>query len=114
MLHFVIKKSIFSAPMFLYKYRSVYGAKMSINPIMLNQEFPEIAKDYINIKNSIDKNGNSVVFEAMPIYGRINTLPEKLAEKDYAPAMGLVSLAILNGPEERGKYTLRRLCYPCF
>ena len=73
---------------------------MSVNPVMLNQEFPEIAKDYINIKNSIDKDGNSVVFEAMPIYGRINTLPEKLAEKDYAPAMGLVSLAILNGPEE--------------
>ena len=73
---------------------------MSINPVMLNQDFPEIAKDYINIKNSIDKDGNSVVFEAMPIYGRINTLPEKLAEKDYAPAMGLVSLAILNGPEE--------------
>ena len=73
---------------------------MSINPVMLNQEFPEVAKDYINIKNSIDKDGNSVVFEAMPIYGRINTLPEKLAEKDYAPAMGLVSLAILNGPEE--------------
>lgn len=76
---------------------------MTINPVMLAQadKFPEIANDYINIRNCIDKDSaNSVVFEAVPVYGRISSLPEKLAEKDYTPAMGIVSLAILNGPEE--------------
>ena len=90
---------------------------MTINPVMLAQtdKFPEIANDYINIKNSVDKDStNSVVFEAVPVYGRISSLPEKLAEKDYTPAMGIISLAVLNGPEERGKYTLRRLCRSCY
>ena len=34
------------------------------------------------------------------MYGRINSLPDKLENKDYTPAMGLVSLAVLNGPED--------------
>lgn len=79
---------------------------MQINPILYQYQadkFPDIAKDYISVKNAVDKKDNSKaspVFEAVPVYGRINTLPEKLEQKDYAPAMGIVSLAILNGPEE--------------
>ena len=34
------------------------------------------------------------------MYGRINSIPDKLENKDYTPAMGLVSLAVLNGPED--------------
>ena len=75
---------------------------MSINPVLLNQvdKFPEIAKDYIEIKNNFNNDSNSIIFEAMPIYGRINSIPQKLEEKDYTPAMGLISMAVLNGPEE--------------
>ena len=79
---------------------------MQINPILYQYQadkFPDIAKDYISVKNAVDKKDNSKaspVFEAVPVYGRINTLPEKLEQKDYAPVMGIVSLAILNGPEE--------------
>lgn len=79
---------------------------MQISPIFYQYQtdkFPEIAKDYAAVKNTVrqkDDSKNSPVFEAVPVYGRINTLPQKLEQKDYAPAMGIVSLAVLNGPEE--------------
>ena len=77
---------------------------MAINPVMLQfgeEKFPEIYSDYKNLKNSISGDGSSnVIFEGLPMYGRINSLPDKLENKDYTPAMGLVSLAVLNGPED--------------
>lgn len=77
---------------------------MAINPVMLqygNENFPEIYNDYQNIKVSVSQESSSnIVFEGLPMYGRVNSVPEKLESKDYAPAMGLVSLAVLNGPED--------------
>ena len=77
---------------------------MAINPVILQfgeEKFPEIYSDYKNLKNSISGDSSSnVIFEGLPMYGRINSLPDKLENKDYTPAMGLVSLAVLNGPED--------------
>ncbi len=61
----------------------------------------EIINDYKNICSTVEPNsGRNVAFEGMPIFGRVNSVPEKIKEQDYAPAMGLVSLAIMNGPED--------------
>ena len=77
---------------------------MAINPVMLQfgeEKFPEIYSDYKNLKNSISgESSSNVIFEGLPMYGRINSIPDKLENKDYTPAMGLVSLAVLNGPED--------------
>ena len=92
--------------LFLYKYNVVNGEGfiMAINPVMLQfgeEKFPEIYSDYKNLKNSISGDSSSnVIFEGLPMYGRINSIPDKLENKDYTPAMGLVSLAVLNGPED--------------
>ena len=77
---------------------------MAINPVMMqygDEKFPEIYSDYKNLKNSISgESSSNVIFEGLPMYGRINSIPDKLENKDYTPAMGLVSLAVLNGPED--------------
>ena len=77
---------------------------MAINPVMMqygDEKFPEIYSDYKSLKNSISgESSSNVIFEGLPMYGRINSLPDKLENKDYTPAMGLVSLAVLNGPED--------------
>ena len=77
---------------------------MAINPVILQfgeEKFPEIYSDYKNLKNSISgESSSNVIFEGLPMYGRINSIPDKLENKDYTPAMGLVSLAVLNGPED--------------
>ena len=77
---------------------------MAINPVMLQfgeEKFPEIYSDYKSLKNSISgESSSNVIFEGLPMYGRINSIPDKLENKDYTPAMGLVSLAVLNGPED--------------
>ena len=92
--------------LFLYKYNVVNGEGfiMAINPVMLQygeEKFPEIYSDYKNLKNSISgESSSNVIFEGLPMYGRINSIPDKLENKDYTPAMGLVSLAVLNGPED--------------
>ena len=76
---------------------------MSISPVFYQYQaakFPEVAKDYNSVKSTLGADEDSVVSDAIPFYGRVNEISDKLAEKDYTPAMGLVSLAILNGPEE--------------
>ena len=66
-----------------------------------DEKFPEIYSDYKSLKNSISgESSSNVIFEGLPMYGRINSIPDKLENKDYTPAMGLVSLAVLNGPED--------------
>lgn len=77
---------------------------MAINPVMMQygeEKFPEIYSDYKSLKTSISgESSSNVIFEGLPMYGRINSIPDKLENKDYTPAMGLVSLAVLNGPED--------------
>lgn len=38
--------------------------------------------------------------EAIPILGKLNSVVEKIKDNDYIPASGIVSLALLNGPED--------------
>ena len=75
-----------------------------INPILYQYQTDksaEIIDDYNYIRSKVaPKQGSNIAFEGVPIFGRVNSLPEKLEEKDYTPAMGLVSLAIMNGPED--------------
>ena len=76
---------------------------MTINPILYEQQiskYPQIVNDYNSVKSALGADEDSVVSDAIPFYGKVNEISDKLAEKDYTPAMGLVSLAILNGPEE--------------
>ena len=77
---------------------------MAINPVMMqygDEKFPEIYSDYKSLKNSISgESSSNVIFEGLSMYGRLNSIPDKLENKDYTPAMGLVSLAVLNGPED--------------
>lgn len=77
---------------------------MAINPVMMQygeEKFPEIYSDYKSLKTSISgESSSNVIFEGLPMYGRIYSIPDKLENKDYTPAMGLVSLAVLNGPED--------------
>ena len=77
---------------------------MAINPVMMqygDEKFPEIYSDYKSLKNSISgESSSNVIFEGLPMYGRIYSIPDKMENKDYTPAMGLVSLAVLNGPED--------------
>lgn len=77
---------------------------MAINPVMLQfgeEKFPEIYSDYKSLKNSISgESSSNVIFEGLPMYGRIYSIPDKMEKKDYTPAMGMISLAVLNGPED--------------
>ena len=77
---------------------------MAINPVMMqygDEKFPEIYSDYKSLKNSISgESSSNVIFEGQPMYGRIYSIPDKMEKKDYTPAMGMISLAVLNGPED--------------
>lgn len=78
---------------------------MAINPVLLQnqvEKFPDIYQDYQNIKHSVnpDAESDNIVFEALPVYGKVHSLPEKLANNDYHSASALATLAVLNGPEE--------------
>ena len=66
-----------------------------------DEKFPEIYSDYKSLKNSISgESSSNVIFEGLPMYGRIYSIPDKMEKKDYTPAMGMISLAVLNGPED--------------
>lgn len=41
-----------------------------------------------------------VAFEGLPVVGKLNSVPEKIIDKNYMGASALWSLAALNGPEE--------------
>ena len=75
-----------------------------VNPILYqyqSDKSAEIINDYNFIRSKVvPQQGSNIVFEGVPIFGRVNSVPEKLKEKDYTPAMGLVSLAVMNGPED--------------
>ena len=74
-----------------------------INPILYQNQvnkYPEIYNDYQNLSSALNNKPSDVAFEALPVYGRISSLPDKLDKKDYLPATGIATLAILNGPEE--------------
>ena len=74
-----------------------------INPILYQNQvnkYPEIYNDYQNMRTAVQGKSNGAALEAVPFYGKINSLPDKLEQKDYLPATGIATLAIMNGPEE--------------
>ena len=74
-----------------------------INPILYQNQvdkYPEIYNDYQNMRTAVQGKSGDVALEAVPFYGKINSLPDKLEQKDYLPATGIATLAIMNGPEE--------------
>lgn len=74
-----------------------------INPILYQNQvdkYPEIYNDYQNMRTAVQGKPSNVALEAVPFYGKINSLPDKLEQKDYLPATGIATLAIMNGPEE--------------
>lgn len=40
------------------------------------------------------------IIEGIPVVGKLNSVPDKIEENDFIPASGIVSLALLNGPED--------------
>ena len=74
-----------------------------INPILYQNQvnkYPEIYNDYQNMRAAVQGKSSDAALEAVPFYGKINSLPDKLEQKDYLPATGIATLAIMNGPEE--------------
>lgn len=74
-----------------------------INPILYQNQvdkYPEIYNDYQNMRTAVQGKSGDAALEAVPFYGKINSLPDKLEQKDYLPATGIATLAIMNGPEE--------------
>ena len=75
-----------------------------INPILYQNQvdkLPQIRQDYENIRQAVDKeNSLPSIFDIIPTFRRIERVPQKLEDSDFVPAAGLVSLAVLNGPED--------------
>ena len=75
-----------------------------INPVLYQNElgkFSQIQQDYEEVKKRVDKeNKLSSIFDVCPIFRRVERVPDKIEADDYIPAAGLVSLAVLNAPED--------------
>ena len=76
----------------------------SVNPIMYQNQIdklPQIQQDYEGVKGRVDK-GNKLpsIFDVIPTFRRIERVPDKIEHSDFVPAAGLVSLAVLNAPED--------------
>ena len=75
-----------------------------INPILYQNQIdklPQIRQDYEDIRQAVDKeNSLPSIFDIIPTFRRIERVPKKLEDSDFVPAAGLVSLAVLNGPED--------------
>ena len=75
-----------------------------INPILYQNElskFPQIQQDYEGVKKHVDNDSKlSSIFDICPIFRRVERVPDKVEAEDYIPAAGLISLAVLNAPED--------------
>ena len=75
-----------------------------INPILYQNElskFPQIQQDYEGVKKHVDNDSKlSSIFDICPIFRRVERVPDKIEAEDYIPVAGLVSLAVLNAPED--------------
>lgn len=78
---------------------------MKINPILYQNQvdkFPDIYRDYQDVKSRVapSQEDYNPVFEATPIFNRVNSFAERMSARDYTSAIGMGALAVLNGPEE--------------
>lgn len=75
-----------------------------ISPILYQNEInklPQIESDYKDVKKRVDsENSLTSIFDICPFFRRLENVPEKFEASDYIPAAGLVSLAVLNAPED--------------
>ena len=76
-----------------------------------SDKFPAIANDYSEAKTRAEKITNKpqttsqdsvfvYALESLPPVRRIASLPDKIQNNDYIPALGLASLALINLPED--------------
>jgi len=76
-----------------------------------SDKFPAIASDYSEAKTRAEKITNQpqttsqdsvfvYALESLPPVRRIASLPDKIQNNDYIPALGLASLALINFPED--------------
>ena len=76
-----------------------------------SDKFPAIANDYSEAKIRVEKITNQpqttsqdsvfvYALESLPPVRRIASLPDKIQNNDYIPALGLASLALINLPED--------------
>ncbi len=76
-----------------------------------SDKFPAIANDYSEAKTRAEKITNQpqttsqdsvfvYALESLPPVRRIASLPDKIQNNDYIPALGLASLALINLPED--------------
>ena len=75
-----------------------------ISPILYQNEvakLPQVQSDYEEVKKRVDKeNKITSIFDIIPSLRRVERVPDKIEQSEYVPAMGLVSLAVLNAPED--------------
>lgn len=75
-----------------------------ISPILYQNEvakLPQVQSDYEEVKKRVDKeNKLTSIFDIIPSLRRVERVPDKIEQSEYVPAMGLVSLAVLNAPED--------------
>lgn len=75
-----------------------------INPILYQNQIdklPQIQQDYEDVKKRVDKDNRfSSIFDIIPTFRRIERVPDKIEHSDFIPATGLISLALLNAPED--------------
>lgn len=77
----------------------------AVNPVMYQNQInqlPQIQEDYKSVKKQVDKEDSisSSIFDVIPMFRRLENVPDKVSHADFIPAAGLVSLAVLNAPED--------------
>lgn len=101
----IVTKYLSDVQMSDVKEHSVFNAQNPERTVNVTHSQPLSAPD-INTEgreNTSEKTRefhHPVVFEGLPVVGKLNSVPEKMEDKNFLSAGILGSLAALNGPEE--------------
>lgn len=87
------------------KEHSVFNAQTPERTVNVTHSQPLSAPDINtegreNHSEELSEFHHPVVFEGLPVVGKLNSVPEKMEDKNFLSAGILGSLAALNGPEE--------------
>lgn len=92
---------------FIYVCRSVSNLRFIVvvsKVYYLNSDkYPVIVEDVQQVKKRVDKKEDenfTCVFEALPQYRRTGSLPDKINNGDYIPALGAIGLTAVNWKED--------------
>lgn len=89
--------SIFETPV-LPDYQPI---PIRYNTLENSERYATPRDNYTDRRSKQPKSFHSpVAFEGLPVVGKLNSVPEKIIDKNYMGASALWSLAALNGPEE--------------